>query len=285
MYDLSFSPDGKLVLGTAGVTAHVWDAATAEELFRLGGHEQEIKAARFSPCGEYIGSASSDETVRLWRSNDGSCVARLAEHGHAVHHVAFSPDAKTLSSADCDGRVIIRRKHDDVPSVHGQDNHQVRVVTSTPPPPADSIPNPTSLQQDRTRLSADEEVAPVELRRQPDHEGVGVLEEQHIKLGGAVDPGGRGLRMSVVGASNRPDHQDEDKSVEVSSAVADADRTTVDAGSGVEVARLAGAKAALPMSVASPLLRAPTQGSTSRKSLWLRHVKVLLKLVRAMLRL
>ena len=125
VHDISFSPDGKLVLGAAGLTAHIWDAATGEELFRLQGHEGEIKAARFSPCGEYIGSASSDETVRLWRSNDGSFVVRLSEHSQAVHHVAFSPDAKTLASADCDGRVIIRRKHDDVPPIHRQDNRQV----------------------------------------------------------------------------------------------------------------------------------------------------------------
>ena len=102
-------------------------------------------------------------------------------------------------------------------------------------------------------------------------------EEQYIKLG-VVDPGGRGLRTPGVGASNRLDHQDEDKSVEVSSAVADAGRTTVDARSSLEVA-LVGAKAAPLMNTASP------PGSTSRKSLGSRHVKVLLKLVRSMLRL
>ncbi|KAI1787458.1 WD40-repeat-containing domain protein [Ganoderma leucocontextum] len=111
MYDVSFSPDGRLVLGVSATprkAAYIWEASTGLELFQLRGHTHTIHKARFSPCGRFIASAAVDRTVRLWRTSDGSCVATFSEHKAAVEHVAFSPDGKTLSSGAGDGTVVIR---------------------------------------------------------------------------------------------------------------------------------------------------------------------------------
>ena len=64
-----------------------------------------------SPDGKYIASAASDNTVRLWKAEDGSAVATYNEHSDNVTAVAFSPDSSTLASGSHDGTVRIRPLH------------------------------------------------------------------------------------------------------------------------------------------------------------------------------
>ena len=125
MRDVSFSPDGTLVLGVTQMSgklegAFVWRAATGIEVFRLMEHTDSVRKARFSPCGRYIASAGTDQTVRLWRTSDGECVATLSEHKEPVEHVAFSPDGDTLSSGGISGTVVIRQMRDII-SMNQQD--------------------------------------------------------------------------------------------------------------------------------------------------------------------
>ena len=94
----------------------IWDVFTGAMISSLEGHFYWVTAARFSPCGSYIASASGDGTVQLWRTSDGSCIGTLIEHGDQVWEVAFSPDGKTLSSAAKDGTVFIRQMADIIPA-------------------------------------------------------------------------------------------------------------------------------------------------------------------------
>ncbi|KAM5540189.1 hypothetical protein V8D89_006008 [Ganoderma adspersum] len=82
--DIAFSPDGaRVVTVSADSTAPrvrdacavtIWDARTGTALSVLEQHERRVSQALFSPCGQYIASASLDGTVRLWRTSDGSVV-------------------------------------------------------------------------------------------------------------------------------------------------------------------------------------------------------------------
>ena len=102
-----------MVLSAADHRARIiWDAATGVVLQTLEGHEKIVRRARFSPDGEYAVSASYDETVRLWRTSDGSCRAIFAEHSGRATYASFSPDGETLVSAGHDGAIYVRRMSD-----------------------------------------------------------------------------------------------------------------------------------------------------------------------------
>ena len=117
--DVSFSPDGKLVLvALTDTTVSCSNAHTGEQIFLLRGHTGQVMKARFSPCGRYIATASWDRTVRLWKMSNGSQVAKytVSEGDEWVDlFLTFSPDGKTLVSGGMDGRVAIRRMDDIIP--------------------------------------------------------------------------------------------------------------------------------------------------------------------------
>ena len=118
MNDVSFSPDGKLLLAVLEHrAAKIWDADSGVELFQLQGHTRGVSAACFSPCGGYIASASCDCTVRLGGTSDGSCVAKFCEHDQPVERVSFLLDGKTLVSGTTDGAVAVRRIEDAINSI------------------------------------------------------------------------------------------------------------------------------------------------------------------------
>ncbi|EJF64410.1 WD40 repeat-like protein, partial [Dichomitus squalens LYAD-421 SS1] len=76
-----FSPDGRLLLSASRATVQIRDARAGAMDQSFDGHETLVHQACFSPCGRFIASASSDRTVRVWRTSDGSCLATLSDHG------------------------------------------------------------------------------------------------------------------------------------------------------------------------------------------------------------
>jgi WD40 repeat protein len=74
----AFSPDGsRIVTASWDETASIWDAATAQEIAVLRGHEHWVHSAAFSPDGLRIVTASYDKTARIWDAHLQTMSARL----------------------------------------------------------------------------------------------------------------------------------------------------------------------------------------------------------------
>ncbi len=67
----TFSKDKKyLVTGAFGTMARVWDWQKGVEVDKLEGHSKIVRTSRFNPQKMIIATASSDNTVKLWKEKD-----------------------------------------------------------------------------------------------------------------------------------------------------------------------------------------------------------------------
>ncbi|KAH8662682.1 WD40-repeat-containing domain protein, partial [Ilyonectria robusta] len=78
----------------------------------LKGHTGWVLSVAFSPDSTLVASASRDETIRLWRVNDGTCMQELKGHTDWVWSVAFSPDSTLVASASRDQTIRLWRVDD-----------------------------------------------------------------------------------------------------------------------------------------------------------------------------
>ncbi|BAY30168.1 WD-40 repeat-containing protein [Nostoc carneum NIES-2107] len=81
-----------------------------KEKNRLEGHEDIVWGVTFSPDGQLLASGSTDQTVKVWRT-DGTLLQTLRGHSNAVTSLSFSPDGQTLASASLDKTVKIWHKN------------------------------------------------------------------------------------------------------------------------------------------------------------------------------
>jgi len=69
---------------------------------QIKGHQRRIWHVSFSPNSEYMATASSDGTARLWDLS-GNQQAELKGHQGWVTHVSFSPNGESVATAGEDG--------------------------------------------------------------------------------------------------------------------------------------------------------------------------------------
>jgi WD domain, G-beta repeat len=91
------SPDGSMIVTVlSDNTSRIWNAATAEEIAVLSGHEDQVSSAGFSPDGQRIITTSQDKTARIWDAATAKQIVTLAAHGMSVHSAAFSADGSRV---------------------------------------------------------------------------------------------------------------------------------------------------------------------------------------------
>jgi len=99
--------DRRIVTGSHGLTATVWDATTGEEQMTLNGHTAKIHSAVFSPDDSRILTGSADYTAKLWDATTGGELLTFIGHKGGVFSAAFSPDGRRIVTGSADGAVKV----------------------------------------------------------------------------------------------------------------------------------------------------------------------------------
>ncbi|MEH2276781.1 MAG: ribosome assembly protein 4, partial [Nostoc sp.] len=90
------------VVGSLQKAVYLQPENKFQELNTLEGHSSAVYSVVFSPDGQRLASASSDNTIKLWDVATGKAVQTLTGHSDVVRSVVFSPDGQRLASASAD---------------------------------------------------------------------------------------------------------------------------------------------------------------------------------------
>jgi WD40 repeat protein len=81
----------------------------------LTGHSKWVRSLAFSPDGKTLGTASWDNSIRLW-DLAGGIIRVIREPVREVEHLAFSPDGSLLAAVDeTDGSIWLLNALDGTP--------------------------------------------------------------------------------------------------------------------------------------------------------------------------
>jgi WD40 repeat protein len=100
---IAISPnDSRMASGTfKRGPIRMWDMKKYKNRGVLRGHGGQVNSIAFSLDGQYLVSASSDQTIFLWETETGK-FRRIVKHTNDVNSAAFGPDGKYIVSGSSD---------------------------------------------------------------------------------------------------------------------------------------------------------------------------------------
>jgi WD40 repeat protein len=114
---VSFSPDGRQLLGATTVIYHVsydslgtlmaWDIETGKLSQNFGQLKFRPQALTYSPDGTLVASTGDGHSIELWDTQTGEHFRSLRGHTDEVTSIAFGPDGRTMASASLDDTIRI----------------------------------------------------------------------------------------------------------------------------------------------------------------------------------
>jgi WD40 repeat protein len=110
VYDVKFSPDGRLLAAAWGNDIVLWDASTLQFVRRLTGHAHEISRLAFSPDSRTMASGTIDGEMKVWDVSSGAermTLAAAGDGGGLITGIAFSPDGSLLATSSLSSSVTL----------------------------------------------------------------------------------------------------------------------------------------------------------------------------------
>ncbi|MYA69427.1 hypothetical protein F4009_23355 [Candidatus Poribacteria bacterium] len=106
-FPIAFSPDSNLFAFVSSPdTVTISDLNTGKDVTQLTGHTAPVHTLLFSPCGQYLASASLGATVQMWNiQNESLAMMPTTYEGNRVR-LAYTAD-ETLRIADVHGKKIV----------------------------------------------------------------------------------------------------------------------------------------------------------------------------------
>jgi WD40 repeat protein len=96
---IAYSPDGtRIATASYDSMVRIWDAATGDELLRLGGHQNAVHCVAFAPSGTSLASGSYGRTARIWDACSTNEIARISGYKGEVSAIAVSPDGLKVAA-------------------------------------------------------------------------------------------------------------------------------------------------------------------------------------------
>ena len=106
MKGFEFSPDGHTIATFTAGDTRLWNAKTAELLFKLP--KSEGTDASFSPDGHWLATASNDKQTagKLWNVETGELKLALPPIGYKTSSVVFNADGSILATSNDKGVML-----------------------------------------------------------------------------------------------------------------------------------------------------------------------------------
>lgn len=110
---IAFSSDGKVLASSTTSfiedgKIRLWSMQSLELLRKLDGHTKGVRAIALSPSGRLLVSGSFDETVRIWKVEDGSQLRNpFTVNIDQITSISFRSDGKAFATGSSDGTVQV----------------------------------------------------------------------------------------------------------------------------------------------------------------------------------
>ncbi|EMR08850.1 hypothetical protein PNEG_02637 [Pneumocystis murina B123] len=93
----------RLVTGSDDFTMYYWNPEeSVKPIKRLTGHQNLVNHVSFSPNGQWIASASFDNSIKIWNGLTGEFIVTLRGHVASVYQCSWSNDSRMLVSSSKD---------------------------------------------------------------------------------------------------------------------------------------------------------------------------------------
>jgi WD40 repeat protein len=129
---VSFSPDGRAIVGRGGNGIKLWDAITGRELLYLTGLKS-VNGLAFSSDGKSLASTSGDGTIKIWSMSPGSEKVTVSAPGAEFGtRVVYNLNQKEILTNGGDGTATVWNAEtgESLLTVHGHDLEVINVAFS-----------------------------------------------------------------------------------------------------------------------------------------------------------